>query len=151
MATENYRYWDSFAEALEPLDDATYGRIMRAINHKVFGVFGYVDPDFSDNPLLEPAYTVIMRTAEQSMDIAKRARENGSKSAGRPRKTSSKKTSQKPRKKVGLTNRKEERGEEATASILPSPTLGAYAPVASAPAPAPDGPPPAPPYTGNDE
>ena len=29
MASEKYSFWDSFAEALEPLDDATYGRIVR--------------------------------------------------------------------------------------------------------------------------
>lgn len=133
MPSESFKFWDSFDEALDPLDDATYGRLVRAVAHKVFRD---EDPDFSDNPILNAAYTVMMRNSEQSRDIARRARENGSKSAGRPRKNSSRKTNQKPRKPTGLTNRRERSGEETTVSSLHSYT-GAGGSGADAPAPAP--------------
>ena len=133
MPTESFKFWDSFDEALDPLDDATYGRIVRAVAHKVFRD---EEPDFNDSPILNAVYTVMMRNSEQSRDIARRARENGSKSAGRPRKNSSKKTNQKPRKPTGLTKRREVSGEEAIASSLHSYT-GAMGPGADAPAPAP--------------
>ena len=133
MPTESFKFWDSFDEALDPLDDATYGRVVRAVAHKVFRD---EEPDFGDSPILGAVYTVMMRNSEQSRDIARRARENGSKSAGRPRKNSSKKTSQKPRKPTGLTNRREVSGGEAIASPLHS-SAGARGSGADAPAPAP--------------
>ena len=135
MPTEKYSFWDSFAEALEPLDDATYGRIVRAMNHKVFAIYGNEDPDFSDNPILSSIYMVMMRNSEESRDMFKAASENGKKARGVP-----KKRNPKGGLKGGLgvpkANRKEMSGEEAIASSLHSYT-GAMGPGADAPDPAP--------------
>lgn len=122
MATDSFKFWDSYMEALDPLDDKSFARVIRAVCHKVFQD---IDPDFSDEPLLNTVYILIMRQAEQSRDIARRARENGSKSAGRPPKKSQKKPTEKPTGKPsaesGLTNRRERKRGEST--DLPSLSL----------------------------
>lgn len=135
MPTEKYSFWDSFAEALEPLDDATYGRIVRAMNHKVFSLFGNEDPDFSDNPILASVYMVMMRNSEESRDMFRTASENGKKARGVPKKRNAK-GGLKGGLGVPKANRNEVKGGESFDSPLPS-SIGAIGPGADAPAPAP--------------
>lgn len=136
MASEKYSFWDSFAEALEPLDDATYGRIVRSVSHKVFSRFGNEDPDFSDNPVLFSLYTVIMRNSEESRDLFKLASENGKKARGVPKQRGAKgglKGSQRGAKAKRIDRSRDE-------SLDSFSTLDSYlrdAPEACAPAPAP--------------
>ena len=138
MASEKYSFWDSFAEALEPLDDATYGRIVRSVAHKVFSRFGNEDPDFSDNPMLFSLYTVIMRNSEESRDLFKLASENGKKARGVPKQRGAKgglKGGQRGAKAKG----KDMRGNESTDSFSPLVTTHTY-PAGAPPAPADAGP-----------
>ena len=137
MASEKYSFWDSFAEALEPLDDATYGRIVRSVAHKVFSRFGNEDPDFSDNPMLFSLYTVIMRNSEESRDLFKLASENGKKARGVPKQRGAKgglKGGQRGAKAKG----KDMRGNESIDSFSPLATH-TY-PAGAPPAPADAGP-----------
>lgn len=136
MASEKYSFWDSFAEALEPLDDATYGRIVRSVAHKVFSRFGNEDPDFSDNPILFSLYTVIMRNSEESRDLFKLASENGKKARGVPKQRGAKgglKGGQRGAKAKG----KDMRGNESIDSFSP---LAHIYPAGAPPAPADAGP-----------
>ena len=126
MASEKYSFWDSFAEALEPLDDATYGRIVRSVAHKVFSRFGNEDPDFSDNPMLFSLYTVIMRNSEESRDLFKLTSENGKKARGVPKQRGAK------------AKGKDMRGNESIDSFSPLATH-TY-PAGAPPAPADAGP-----------
>lgn len=147
MATDSFKFWDSYYDALKmaPTPEDGY-RLIMAICAQVFDG---EEPDFSDNPILGMAYQIMAGQAIQSRDIARRGRENGKKARGVPKQRGSKgglKGSQRGAK----ANRKEEKGEEAIASPLPSPTWR-DAPGADAPAPAPepwdpvDYPPPPPP------
>ena len=87
MATDSFKFWDSYMETLDPLPDAQYARLIRAVTHRVF--LGE-EPDFSDDMVLNALYVVIMRQAEQSRDIARAASENGKKARGIPKNRKSK-------------------------------------------------------------
>lgn len=153
MASEKYSFWDSFAEALEPLDDATYGRIVRSVAHKVFSRFGNEDPDFSDSPVLFSLYTVIMRNSEESRDLFKMASENGKKARGVPKQRGAKgglKGGQRGAKAKRIDRSRDESLDSFSTLDSPHSSLR-DAPGADAPAPAPepwdsgDYPPPPPP------
>lgn len=112
MASESFKFWDSYYDALKFLGtDERRGKFVMALCQFVFDG---TDPEFDDETV-EFGFKLVKTSAELSKDIANRARENGSKSAGRPRKKTAKKPTAKP---TGLTKRKEEKGEEGT--YLPS-------------------------------
>lgn len=78
MATDSFKFWDSYTRALDKVDYETAGRLIQALGHEIF--FGE-QTDFSDEPLLGALYEVLRGQAEQSRDLARQARS----AAKRPR------------------------------------------------------------------
>ena len=71
MATDSFKFWDSYMRALDRVDDATAGRLVKALCHEVFEG----EPQrFDGEPLLGMVYDVMLGQAVQSMDIARQAR-----------------------------------------------------------------------------
>lgn len=84
MATDSFKFWDSYLDACEDYTDEEFGALIRAIAK---AVFRGEQPDFSGkNKYLKSTFKVMLAQAEQSRKIAATARENGRKSSGRPRK-----------------------------------------------------------------
>ena len=78
MATDSFKFWDSYMRALDRVDDATAGRLVKALCHEVFEG----EPQrFDGEPLLGMVYDVMLGQAVQSRDIARQARS----AAKRPR------------------------------------------------------------------
>ena len=87
MATDSFKFWDSYLEACEDYTDEEFGALIRALAKSVF--FGE-EPDFSGkSKFLKSTFFVMKGQAEQSRKIAATARENGRKSGGRPSKNQS--------------------------------------------------------------
>lgn len=78
VATDSFKFWDSYTRALDKVDYETAGRLIQALGHEIF--FGE-QTDFSDEPLLGALYEVLRGQAEQSRDLARQARS----AAKRPR------------------------------------------------------------------
>lgn len=78
MATDSFKFWDSYMRALDRVDDATAGRLVKALCHEVFEGESQC---FDGEPLLGMVYDVMLGQAVQSRDIARQARE----AAKRPR------------------------------------------------------------------
>lgn len=71
MATDSFKFWDSYMRALDRVDDATAGRLVKALCHEVFEG----EPQrFDGEPLLGMVYDVMLSQAVQSRDIARQAR-----------------------------------------------------------------------------
>lgn len=71
MATDSFKFWDSYMRALDRVDDATAGRLVKALCHEVFEG----EPQrFDGEPLLGMVYDVMLGQAVQSRDIARQAR-----------------------------------------------------------------------------
>lgn len=71
MATDSFKFWDSYMSALDRVDDATAGRLVKALCHEVFEG----EPQrFDGEPLLGMVYDVMLGQAVQSRDIARQAR-----------------------------------------------------------------------------
>lgn len=71
MATDSFKFWDSYMRALDRVDDATAGRLVKALCHEVFEG----EPQrFDGEPLLGMVYDIMLSQAVQSRDIARQAR-----------------------------------------------------------------------------
>ena len=82
MATDSFKFWDSYMRALDRVDDATAGRLVKALCHEVFEG----EPQrFDGEPMLGMVYDVMLGQAVQSRDLSRIARESGAR-GGRPRK-----------------------------------------------------------------
>lgn len=109
VATDSFKFWDSYLEACEDYTDEEFGALMRALAKSVF--FGE-KPDFGGkSKFLKSTFLVMKAQAEQSRKIAATARENGRKSGGRPRKNQSK------TKRFNEEKRSEAKGNEASHSL----------------------------------
>lgn len=75
---DSFKFWDSYMRALERVDDATAGRLVKSLCREVFCD---EQPDFSDEPMLGMVYDVMLGQAAKSRDLARQARE----AAKRPR------------------------------------------------------------------
>ena len=71
MATDSFKFWDSYMHALDRVDDAMAGRLIKALCHEVFAG---EHADFDGEPLLGMVYDVMLGQAVQSRDIARQAR-----------------------------------------------------------------------------
>lgn len=151
MATDSFKFWDSYYEALKTLEtkDQRSDFIMALCEY----VFDGVDPTFDDK-MVEFGFMLVRKQAELSKEIASTARENG-KRGGRPAKKPTSKPTPKPRSKptskpTSKANRSEEKRSDYS-SMSRYRDSGACAPGACAPAPAPfddqdlEPPPPPPP------
>lgn len=133
MATDSFKFWDAYYDALKFL------KTDRQRSEFIMGLCAFVfdgeEPTFSDD-VAEFGFRLVRTQAEMSKEIARRARENGKKSSGRPRKKPTAKPRQKPTAKpVGLTNRSEEKRSDYSNESLRDSSRDA--PEACAPAPAP--------------
>lgn len=137
MATDSFKFWDAYYDALKTLEtsDQRSEFIMALCQY----VFDGVEPEFSDK-MVEFGFMLIRKQAELSKEIANTARENG-KRGGRPAKKPTSKPTPKPRSKPTSKPRsKANRSEEKRSDYSNESRLrdsGAYAPCADAPAPAP--------------
>lgn len=88
MATDCFKFWDSYYEALKmvPTPEQGYRLVMALCAH----VFEDAEPDFSDDPLLGMVYTIMDGQAIQSRDLSRAGRENGRKAKGVPKQRGSK-------------------------------------------------------------
>ena len=79
MATDSFKFWDSYLEGTEGYTDEEFGALIRALAKSVF----YGDePDFGGkSKFLKSTFCIMRAQAEQSRNIAKQARE----AAKRPR------------------------------------------------------------------
>lgn len=85
MATDSFKFWDSYYDALKVLDtnDQRGEFLMKLCTY----VFEGVEPTFSDQ-MVEMAFRFCSKQAEESMLLSKKARERGFKSGESRRKKS---------------------------------------------------------------
>lgn len=136
MASDCFKFWDSYYDALRRVDDATAGRLVKAL---CADVFCDEEPDFSDDPMLGMVYDVMRGQAVQSRDISRQARENGAKGRGVKHSKSPAKGWQKGGFTPAKANRKEAKRSEATSAACAS--RAAMRGGGSAPGAGPDKPP----------
>ena len=84
MATDSFKFWDSYLEACEDYTDEEFGSLIRALAKAVFT--GEIPSFEGKNKYLKSTFKIMFAQCAQSRKIAATARENGRKSAGRPRK-----------------------------------------------------------------
>lgn len=136
MATDSFKFWDSYYDALRTLEtkDQRSDFIMALCEY----VFDGIEPEFEDK-MVEFGFMLVRKQAELSKEIASTARENG-KRGGRPPKKPTSKPTPKPRSKptskpTSKANRSEEKRSDSSTGRYRDP--GASAPGAGAPARAP--------------
>lgn len=139
MATDSFKFWDSYMRALDRVDDATAGRLVKALCHEVFDG---VPQDFDNEPLLGMVYDVMLGQAVQSMELSRSARERGRKAAGVPKKAKAKQSLACAKQPPSEKKREEEKGTESS-SLTRNPTVAPGGVLAPPPAPD-DAPPPRP-------
>ena len=95
MATDSFKFWDSYYDALRTLEtkDQRSDFIMALCEY----VFDGIEPEFEDK-MVEFGFMLVRKQAELSKEIASTARENG-KRGGRPSKKPTSKPTPKPRSK----------------------------------------------------
>lgn len=114
MATDSFKFWDSYMRALDRVDDATAGRLVKALCHEVFEG----EPQrFDGEPLLGMVYDVMLGQAVQSRDLSRIARESGAR-GGRPKKGA--KRVPKWSEKGAESEKKREEAKRNEASSLPN-------------------------------
>lgn len=114
MATDSFKFWDSYMRALDRVDDATAGRLVKALCHEVFEG----EPQrFDGEPLLGMVYDVMLGQAVQSRNLSRIARESGAR-GGRPKKGS--KRVPKGSEKGAESEKKREEAKRNEASSLPN-------------------------------
>lgn len=75
MATDSFKFWDSYYDALRMLgDDERRGRFVMALCSYVFDG---EEPDFGDDEVMAFGFQLVATQARQSMEIARAAREGG--------------------------------------------------------------------------
>ena len=144
MIGQRFSYWDSYADAVDMLDDARAGRFTKAFNH---AIFKNEEPDLSDDPMLASMMTLMLQQARRSMEMSSIGKNGGKKSGiarnakpqvasatNRASKQGSKRGS-KPASKGGSNDKKGSGNGDGVVITNPSPffTDGA-APCADAPA-----------------
>lgn len=123
MATDSFKFWDSYMRALDRVDDATAGRLVKALCHEVFEG----EPQrFDGEPLLGMVYDVMLGQAVQSRDLSRIARESGAR-GGRPKK-GAKRVPKGSEKGVESEKKREEaKGTEASSLLTDDDCAGAGA------------------------
>lgn len=115
MATDSFKFWDSYMKALERVDDSTAGRLVKALCREVFCD---EQPDFSDEPMLGMVYDVMLGQSIQSRDLSREMRERGKKAAGVPkpnaRKTKAKQSLSTAKQRLSEKKREEVKGTETS-------------------------------------
>lgn len=90
MASDRFYFWRGYYEALEKLrSDERRGAFVMAM---CAYAFDGIEPDFSSDPMLDFAWSLITDQLSQSVEIGRRASRNGKK-GGRPKGSRNKKSS----------------------------------------------------------
>lgn len=144
MATDSFKFWDSYYSALRMLgDDERRGRFVMAL---CAYVFDGIKPEFDDD-MLAFGFELVATQAMESVEISRAAQEAGRR-GGRPRKDTSKRGAKSTPKRVAKRGaesekkREEEKGTESS-SLTRNPTVAPGGVLAPPPAPA-GAPPPLP-------
>ena len=75
MATDSFKFWDSYYDALRMLgDDERRGRFVMALCSYVFDG---EEPDFGADEVMAFGFQLVATQARQSMEMARAAREGG--------------------------------------------------------------------------
>ena len=128
MATDSFKFWDSYYDALRMLgDDERRGRFVMALCSYVFDG---TEPDFGGDDVMAFGFQLVATQAKQSMEIARAAREGGIKSGKSRREKASSNPVRKGVRK-GLSNDKNREEKSGSSSLLttnpPAPDAGAGA------------------------
>lgn len=138
MATDSFKFWDSYMHALDRVDDATAGWLVKALCHKVFDG---IEPETAD-PVLGMVLDVMYGQASRSAEMAALGRKGGQVS-GKSRSKTRASAASKRVSSAGGNASNEKKGEESSrhenSSPAPNPTTAPGGVLA--PPPAPDGPP----------
>lgn len=152
MATDSFKFWDSYYSALKLLgDNERRGRFVMAL---CAYVFDGIKPELDDD-MLAFGFELVATQAMESMEISRAAQEAGSR-GGRPRKDTSKRGAKSTPKSTPkrVAKRGAERGAESekkreeekrteSSSLTRNPTVAPGGVLAPPPAPD-DAPPPLP-------
>lgn len=125
MATDSFKFWDSYYSALQMLGtDERRGRFVMAL---CAYVFDGVEPSFSDD-VMAFGFELVATQAKQSMELSRMAREAGQR-GGRPRKDEQKRVAKSTPKRVAKRVVESDRkGEEWSGSENSSPSSNSPAP-----------------------
>lgn len=117
MATDSFKFWDSYYDALRMLgDDERRGRFVMALCSYVFDG---EEPDFGADEVMAFGFQLVATQARQSMEIARAARVGGIKS-GKARREKVKTNHVPKGVRKGLPNeKKREEAKRIEASSLP--------------------------------
>ena len=115
MATDSFKFWDSYMRALDRVDDATAGRLVKALCHEVFEGEAQC---FDGEPMLGMVYDVMLGQATQSMELSRSARERGRKAAGVPKRKGQLKQSLDTSKQARSEKKREETNGTEVSSLL---------------------------------
>lgn len=121
MATDSFKFWDSYYDALRMLgDDERRGRFVMALCSYVFDG---EEPDFGGDEVMAFGFQLVATQARQSMEISRAAREAGMR-GGRPRNDGSKRgvksTPKRMAKRGAESEKKREEAKGNEASSLPN-------------------------------
>ena len=121
MATDSFKFWDSYYDALRMLgDDERRGRFVMALCSYVFDGS---EPDFGGDEVMAFGFQLVATQARQSMEISRAAREAGMR-GGRPRNDGSKRgafsTPKRVAKRGAESDKKREEAKRNEASSLPN-------------------------------
>ena len=144
MATDSFKFWDSYYDALGMLgSDERRGRFVMALCSYVFEG---AEPDFGGDEVMAFGFQLVATQAKQSMEISRAAREAGMR-GGRPRNDGSKRGAKSTPKRVAKRGaesdkKREEAKRNEASSPTPNPTVAPGGGLT--PPPAEDAPPPLP-------
>lgn len=132
MATDSFKFWDSYMHALDRVDDATAGMLVKALCHKVFEG---AEPVF-DDPVLTMVLDVMYGQASRSAEMAALGRKGGQNSGkARSKKSGSDASKRKTSDLNSASNVKKREEKSSNDSLLFSEEK--YGPAAGADAPPP--------------
>lgn len=123
MAGDRFYFWRGYYDAMRKLPtDAQCGRFVMAV---CASAFDGIEPDFSDDPTLDFAWSIVAEQVAESVAIGRKMAERGRKS-GEARRKKSKGKKQKKTNTVRNTVRNsvpnERKGKERNGSEFPFPS-----------------------------
>ena len=98
MAQDRFYFWRGYYDAMEYLSDEEAGMLFRAI---CAYAFDGEEPDFTDNRLMQVAWTMVADNVAESVDMGRRSAKGGVKSGEKRRENASKKPTRKRKNKGG--------------------------------------------------
>lgn len=125
--SDRFYFWRGYYDAMEYLTDEEAGKLIRAI---CAYAFDGAEPDFSDNRLMQVAWTMVANSAQESVEMGRKARESGKTGGRPPKKTTPKRVPKTP----PLTTPKTP-PESVGYSNVPQPSVGDGVAVAADAAP----------------